>query len=60
MNIALAWWAIPLIFTIFCFWLAWFKTRHDSGLFAGLGLLFMLVPASLASMLSWIIAAFCK
>lgn len=60
MSINVDWWVVPLLVTVFCFWLAWFRTRHDSGFFSGVGLMFMLVPASLVSMLSWVVAGFCK
>ena len=61
MTITLAGWWIPLLITIVCFVYALFVyTDTFSGVFDGLGNMLMLVPASIVSMLVWMVYAFCK
>lgn len=55
----LQWWVIPTVITI-C-GLVWAATLDDGGgMFSGLGNLIALVPVSVVSAISWIIAAILK
>jgi len=53
-------WMIPTVITIACFVYAIFIYDDGGGFMDGLGNLIMCVPASIISMIAWIIYAICK
>lgn len=59
-TLTFSWYAIPTIITIVGIVWAIFIYEDDAGWLSGIGNLFMLVPALIISMISWIIAAILK
>ena len=59
MTLTITWWMVPTAITIISVLLA-LNCDRGGGQWAGLSVMFALVPASLVSMVSWIIAAFFK
>jgi hypothetical protein len=60
MNFSIYWWTIPTLITALCFGWAIFIYDDGGGMFSGMGNMFMLIPASFISMVSWIICAVFK
>lgn len=60
LTIAFGWWAIPTLVTVMACGYALFGHKDGGGMFSGIGNIFLLVPALLISMVSWIIAGALK
>ena len=60
MTITITWWVLPTIITLVLFIYALFIYNDGGGYLSGLGNLLLLIPASLISMVSWVIASFFK
>jgi len=59
-NITIYGWMIPTIITIVCLVYALFIYNDGEGYLSGIGNLFILIPALLISLVSWIIYAILK
>ena len=63
MTLSFPLWLIPTIITIICYGYVIFiydNNKYDSGYLRGINVLLMLIPASIISLISWIIYAIFK
>lgn len=61
LTLSFQWWMIPAVVTILAYcWALFWPFDNNNGLFAGLVNLVALVPASILSLVTWIVAGFLK
>lgn len=61
LTLSFPYWLIPTLITIACYVYAiYIYDDGSSGYFSGIGNMFMLIPASIISLISWIIYAVFK
>lgn len=59
-TFTLVWWHMPVAVSILAALVVMFWPDDSSGMFAGLGRLFMAVPAMFVALVAWIIGALLK
>ncbi len=60
LTLTFPYWLIPTIITVVCYVYAIYIYDDGNGYLSGVGNLFMLIPASIISLISWIVYAIFK